>query len=529
MLNKGKNIEELFGKAFQDAEVTPPSNMWDNLETSLNHSVESIYKNSFENSSVAPSKKVWNRIAYVLFIRNFLQFNPKTFNVYYTAFTALVGVVCFSVFSDKSETKNSIQSTEIKQEISNNTTNTSTIESQKSGIEITKQSHNVTISNTPEKSNQVKVVEISKNDFTKSDSKKNSSVSTFDFSKITILGKSTLCTNSDGEYTIEGVPVNAEIEWNLNQKDGFIKFISTRKISALWNKSGTYAISALITVDNTTKKIEMPVTVVSAAIPVIKGKNKVCEGQEKQLYSIDEPVDKQIQYNWKTKFNQIDFKGNKYINIDWTKSGKDTLFVTKINNETGCISKSFMPIQILPKPSIDFEMTPLGNNEFEFRYIGNVKKSNAVSWIIDGYEYNDNIITHENKGMNNSIIQLSVKDNNNCISTLQREVSFNKNIIFVPRQFNLNDEDGFMPQTNNSLKSYKIEIYNARNEKIWESTELSQGKPAKAWDGQYKGNSLPRGKYYWRINATFEDGSVWKGVKQPTGETKPNGIFILED
>ena len=524
MLNKGENIEDLFGNAFRDAEITPPSSMWDNVESSLNNSgVENLYKKTFENSTITPSKKVWNRIAYILFIRSFFQFNPKTVNVYYAAITAIVGVVCFNVFDNKTNSTqniNPIQSKEIISQTNSKVNEVTVNAEQKTQVNTVANQNN---------SNNTNQTIISDNKEVNPKSNDVSKANVFDFSKIKIIGKTSLCANSDADYTIEGVPVDGEIEWNLSQKDGVLKFISTRKISAAWNKSGKYFISAQITIGNSSKKVELPIQVESASIPAIKGKSKVCEGQEKQLYSIDEPVDKNIQYNWRTKSNPIDLKGNKYINIDWNKSGKDTLFVTKINDATGCISKSSMAIQIMPKPTIDFEMAPLGNNEFEFRYIGNVKKSANITWTIDGNEYNDNVIIHEHRGMDNSTIHLKIKDNNNCYNSLSKEVSFNKNILFVPRQFSITDEDGFIPQTNNELKTYKIEIFNARNEKIWESTELSNGKPSKAWDGTFKGNNLPRGKYYWRIQAVFEDGTKWKGVKQPTGEMKPSGIFILEN
>jgi len=136
---------------------------------------------------------------------------------------------------------------------------------------------------------------------------------------------------------------------------------------------------------------------------------------------------------------------------------------------------------------------------------------------------------YENKGIGNTTVTLKVTDKNNCSTILQREVSFNKHIIFVPRQFNLDNNDGFIPQTNQPLKSYKIEIYNPRNEKIWESTDLTNGKPSKAWDGTYKGTQVARGKYMWRIKAVFDDGTEWKGIMQPTGELKPSGIIIIDN
>jgi hypothetical protein len=35
MHKTGEHIEDLFGKAFRDAEITTPSHLWESLETSL--------------------------------------------------------------------------------------------------------------------------------------------------------------------------------------------------------------------------------------------------------------------------------------------------------------------------------------------------------------------------------------------------------------------------------------------------------------------------------------------------------------
>lgn len=526
MNNIGENIEDLFGNAFRDAEITPPSQLWDSLESSLEkeQGVEALYKNAFINSTIQPSKRIWYRISYLLFLKGFLTFKPTSFNAYYAAFTAIVGVVCVAVWPGK-ESK-PVEQTQSQIEVvapSPSTQNESqqTVDIQTSdATPVSKLQTNPTSQSTTaaiiEKQTKVTV-------------SAPVSMDMFDFSKVKIIGATKLCASLSAEYAIEGVPTESEIEWNLQSKDGIYKFISTRKISAMWSKGGNYSVWATVKVGNTKKKIELPVLVEANVDPIIKGKNKVCEGVEKQLYSVDEPVDRSIQYEWKATYNTIDFIGNKYINVDWKKSGRDTLLVSRINTETGCKSQSAMAVTIIPKPIADFEMTPLGNSEFQFTYIGPVKKGVTVAWSIDGNDFNEQSIVYENRGIGNTMVSLKVTDKNNCTTLIQREVSFNKHVMFVPRQYNLDDSDGFMPQTNQGLKSYKIEIFNPRNEKIWESTELVNGKPAKSWDGTYKGNPVPRGKYMWRIKAVFDDGTEWKGMMQPTGEIKPSGIVIIDN
>ena len=149
--------------------------------------------------------------------------------------------------------------------------------------------------------------------------------------------------------------------------------------------------------------------------------------------------------------------------------------------------------------------------------------------MIEGMEYSDAVVTHEASGSGSSFVTLKVTDKNGCSSTIQKEVDFNKNFISVPSKYTPSNGKYFVPLTNSDLQSYKLEIYNARNEKVWESTELNNGKPAAGWDGKVRGVVQPRGKYMWKISATFDDGTQWKGVTQPNGSCKPSGIFILEN
>lgn len=59
------------------------------------------------------------------------------------------------------------------------------------------------------------------------------------------------------------------------------------------------------------------------------------------------------------------------------------------------------------------------------------------------------------------------------------------------------------------LYSYKIQIYDAWGGCVWSSDKLENGHPAEYWDGTFNGWPLPKGRYTWKVNAVFLDGSVW--------------------
>lgn len=58
------------------------------------------------------------------------------------------------------------------------------------------------------------------------------------------------------------------------------------------------------------------------------------------------------------------------------------------------------------------------------------------------------------------------------------------------------------------LLSYEIKVYDQSGTCVWSSDKLSEGHPAEAWDGTFKGEPLPGRLYTWEANAIFIDGSV---------------------
>ncbi|HNW77138.1 MAG TPA: gliding motility-associated C-terminal domain-containing protein, partial [Bacteroidales bacterium] len=104
------------------------------------------------------------------------------------------------------------------------------------------------------------------------------------------------------------------------------------------------------------------------------------------------------------------------------------------------------------------------------------------------------------------------------------EVRFNG--LYVPNAFApLSDNQGvklFKPVGMN-LKQYHVQVFNTWGELLWESTLLdSKGSPVEGWDGMHDNHLCPSGTYLWRIDALFEDGTIWEGSSNGTGQP---GIF----
>ncbi len=540
MFNNEDDIEQLFSNRFKDAEATPENNIWEKLEANLEkQNVEGIYQAAFQNAAVEPAGSVWKKIATALAWKSFLTFKFSTFNIYYASvITAILGFSAFKFLQNDKATDQSSASNIVQQqtESTQNTslltqndieqTSSDNIETTEKNIASNEKNSNYGNSNTED----VVLFEDLAADFNNSGKKprKDEPTSSVDWSFVKIVGNNSICKDIPSIYGITGLTAHADIQWNL-PKSAKKNSTAGHNISIIWQESGAQTLSATVKINNEKKTFELPVIVEAVAVPVIKGKTKVCQGMEKQLYYVDETINKEISYLWESQQNTIDLIGNKYINVDWTKSGKDTLSVTKINNVTGCKSQAEIGIVIYPQPKIDFEYHPHGENEYEFAFTETQRKGYTYEWQIEGMEYDEPTVIHEISGSGSSFVSLKVTDKNGCATKIQKEVDFDKNFIAVPSKFVLGNGKYFMPLTTATLQTYHIEIYNARNEKIWESSEISDGKPATGWDGQFRGAYQPKGKYMWKITATFDDGSHWKGITQPNGTVKPNGIFVLEN
>ncbi|MBP5582802.1 MAG: hypothetical protein J6X43_02455 [Bacteroidales bacterium] len=547
MLDENKNIEQLFSDRFRDAEETPSNDIWEKLESNLDkHNVEGIFQTAFQNAAVQPAASVWQKIAKTLAWKSFLTFRFNTFNVYYASvITAILGISAFQFLKTDSQAtvqNNIVETTDISKTAEtasvaeeNNVATTETAESVSSTTQSSDVASSATKVDNTTKYNVSENSAVANSDdfaFDKDPNKKkrgtDEDARNIDWSHVRLIGNASICKDVASTYAIEGLTVHADIQWKLPKAAKKNSEVG-HNVSIIWTEAGQQTIMALVKVGDTKKTYTYNVMVEGVAIPEIKGKVKVCQGMEKQLYYVDEKVNNDISYLWESQHNTIDQIGNKYINVDWTKSGKDTLFVTKINRVTGCKSQATVGIMIYPQPKINFEVHPLGDQEYEFAFTETQRKGYVYEWMIEGMEYNDAVVTHEASGSGSSFVTLKVTDKNGCSSTIQKEVDFNKNFISVPSKYNPSNGKYFVPLTNSDLQSYKLEIYNARNEKVWESTELNNGKPAAGRDGKVRGVVQPRGKYMWKISATFDDGTQWKGVTQPNGSCKPSGIFILEN
>lgn len=81
------------------------------------------------------------------------------------------------------------------------------------------------------------------------------------------------------------------------------------------------------------------------------------------------------------------------------------------------------------------------------------------------------------------------------------------------------------------LKTYRLRIYNAWGQKIFETDKLdANGAPSEPWNGTYGGKpnspTLQQDVYSWQIEATYTNGTEWRGMLFPGSNKHIKAGFI---
>ncbi len=129
---------------------------------------------------------------------------------------------------------------------------------------------------------------------------------------------------------------------------------------------------------------------------------------------------------------------------------------------------------------------------------------------------------------------LYVTNPHGCTDTFCTTVDLKGYLLFTPNAFVPGVEGAgqakyFLP-AGHSMKEYHLYIFDEWGNILFESTSIDEnGIPNEPWDGtHYKtGKLLPMGAYVWRIDATFNDGTKWKGADASKKLSQPYGTVTL--
>lgn len=139
----------------------------------------------------------------------------------------------------------------------------------------------------------------------------------------------------------------------------------------------------------------------------------------------------------------------------------------------------------------------------------------------DGATSTETNPTHLFPQVNTFEVMLIASSEFGCLDTAVQDIYIIKKSLYVPNAF-APDFDGpnglvkVWQPAGNGLKDYRAQIFNAWGELLWESTALTSDlQPAEGWNGTYQGKLCAQDVYVWKIEATFVDGTRWKGMSYP--------------
>ncbi|MES2777737.1 MAG: PKD domain-containing protein [Bacteroidota bacterium] len=129
-------------------------------------------------------------------------------------------------------------------------------------------------------------------------------------------------------------------------------------------------------------------------------------------------------------------------------------------------------------------------------------------------------------------VTLTATNVSNCPSSYSMDVVIDgePGSLFLPNSFMPSSEDPQFREfkaKGTGIASWRMSIFDKWGAILWETTRLDDGKPVDGWDGTFKGQKMPQGVYYWKIDLQLRNGVEWKGVTLNSTAPKRTGAINL--
>ena len=202
-----------------------------------------------------------------------------------------------------------------------------------------------------------------------------------------------------------------------------------------------------------------------------------------------------------------------------------------ITDNNGCQDTMLKPVVTHPVPINAFEIKENYENvQGQVQLSNGTINATGYEWDFgNGFTSTDDepSITYNRDGSYK--IKLISYNDFLCSDTLELLYKLMFKGLYVPNAFSPENEIGetllFKPVGMN-IKKYRVDVYNSWGNLLWSSTKLDEkGSPVESWDGTYNGNLMPQDVYIWKIEAIFNDGTVWNSTDIGDHTNIPNKTF----
>lgn len=268
---------------------------------------------------------------------------------------------------------------------------------------------------------------------------------------------------------------------------------------------------------------------------------------------VDTSYTPDTRYEWSVTGDRVastaDESGKIYY-IDWDEPGIDTISLIEIN-KYGCVDSSSFIVSIAEAPVAEFEPTNLeASMSVIFENLSSqndiIEPDSTIPITLTTYwnygretDIFDNIHSWEQFSRVDTVnypygywtINMKVVNSYGCVDSISKEIFVDlEHALYIPNIFQpghfATGVSHYSPKGYN-LATYEISIFDIWGNLLWYSNKLTkQGIPAESWDGTYEGIPLKTDSYIWKIEATFRDGEVWKGIEH-NGKYYKYGTVVL--
>jgi PKD repeat protein len=300
--------------------------------------------------------------------------------------------------------------------------------------------------------------------------------------------------------------------------------------SVTFDTTGTYTISLVATsMQGCTDTAYFDYTIYPTPVADFSVNPTGCKGQGVQFTS---NAENGVSYLWDFGDGNTSADENPLYSYDSVGIFDVTFTVIGAGGCTDMISQN-NSIEIFPTPDAEFSYMNIGDptdGTIEFTN----ESTGAISYVWDFGNGNSSTDTHpieryDNFG--NFGVLLSATNSYGCTDTTYHTIVVTYfSGLFVPNAIspdNSNFEVSHFLPKGVGLKEYRITIWDAWGNLLWESTALIDGRPSEAWDGTFEGKPLPQDAYVWKVEAVFLDDLLWQGMFYDNGFYRQSGTVTI--
>ncbi len=236
---------------------------------------------------------------------------------------------------------------------------------------------------------------------------------------------------------------------------------------------------------------------------------EICLGDSAQILATVTSPDS-LTYSWSPSMDILSGNGS---NLIWVKPNATTTYTLTATNRAGCVITKSIRVRVSPLPLFPFGVTANPDTIFagQLVQLNVVPKGYNYSWTPSSLVSNSSISDPTTSPSSTTTFGVTVEDTTCArsaeVTVVLIDVVCGPPDLFVPNAFSPNGdgENDLLRVRGNNITDMTLRIYHRWGEKVFESTDQSQG-----WDGTYKGKECDPAVFVYYLDATCLGGETYQ-------------------